>query len=212
MDVTIIGTGNMARAIGARALAGGHALTLVAKDEQKAQEAVEALGGSGDGGEVSTALTGDELSGELIVLALYYSDARAAVEQYADQLSGKVVVDITNPVNESFDALVVPPDSSATQQLAELAGGARFVKAFNTTFAGTVKSGEVAGQKVDVLMAGDDADAKQAVATLARDGGLNPIDVGALNRARELEALGLLHMTLQGELGTGYASTVKILA
>jgi hypothetical protein len=62
---------------------------------------------------------------------------RAAVEQYADQLAGKVVVDITNPVNETFDGLVVPPDGSATQELATIAGDARMVKAFNTTFAGT---------------------------------------------------------------------------
>lgn len=122
------------------------------------------------------------------------------------------MVDISNPVNESFDALVVPPDSSATQELAKLAGGARFVKAFNTTFAGTLKSGEVAGQKLDVLIAGDDDGAKDAVATLARDGGLNPIDVGPQHRARELEALGLLHITLQGPLDTGYSSAVKILA
>jgi hypothetical protein len=212
VDVTIIGTGNMARAIGARALAGGHGLTLVGKDDGKLEEAVTALGDAAGDAEVATALSGDPVAGDVVVVALYYADARAAVEQYGDQLSGKVVVDITNPVNESFDALVVPPDSSATHELAAIAGGARFVKAFNTTFAKTLKSGQVAGHELDVLMAGDDADAKAAVATLARDGGLNPVDAGGLARARELEAIGLLHMTLQGPLGTGYASTVKILA
>jgi predicted dinucleotide-binding enzyme len=121
-------------------------------------------------------------------------------------------VDITNPVNESFDALVVPPDGSATQELASLAPDARFVKAFNTTFAGTLASGEVSGQPLDVFVAGDDAEAKDAVATIARDGGLNPIDVGGVERARELEALGLLHMQLQEPLGTGFGSAVKILA
>jgi predicted dinucleotide-binding enzyme len=70
----------------------------------------------------------------------------------------------------------------------------------------------VAGQPLDVLIAGDDEAAKDAVATLARDGGLNPIDVGVVRRARELEALGLLHMSVQGALGTGYASAVKILS
>jgi predicted dinucleotide-binding enzyme len=86
------------------------------------------------------------------------------------------------------------------------------VKAFNTTFANTLSGGEVAGQPLDVLIAGDDDGAKEQVATLARDGGLNPIDAGSLTRARELEALGLLHMTLQEPLGTGFASTVKILS
>jgi predicted dinucleotide-binding enzyme len=145
------------------------------------------------------------------VLAVYYPDAREAVEQYRDQLAGKPVVDITNPVNETFDGLVVPPDSSATQELSQLAPDARFVKAFNTTFARTLPNGEVSGHQLDVLIAGDDRAAKDAVAELARDGGLNPIDTGPLARARELEALGLLHMALQDQLGSGFASAVKLI-
>lgn len=78
------------------------------------------LGGAGT---VQAAVTGDPIGGEVVVLAVYYPDARAAAEQYADQLAGKVVVDITNPVNESFDGLVVPPDGSATEELGALAGG-----------------------------------------------------------------------------------------
>ena len=207
MDITIVGTGNMARGIGSRALAGGHNVTLVGKDEERAQEAASALEGS-----VQTAVSGDPVEGDLVVLAVYYSDARQAVEQYADQLAGRVVVDITNPVNESFDGLVVPPDGSATAELAKLAPEARFIKAFNTTFARTLGPAEVAGQQLDVLIAGDDGAAKDAVATLARDGGLNPIDTGGRERARELEALGLLHIQLQDTLGTGFASAVKFLA
>jgi predicted dinucleotide-binding enzyme len=207
MDVTIIGTGNMARGIGRRVLDGGHRLTVVGKDRERAE------GVAGDlGGEVATTVSGDPIEGDVVVLAVYYPDAREAVEQYRDQLAGKAVVDITNPVNDTFDGLVVPPDGSATQELARLAPDARFVKAFNTTFANTLTKGEVAGQPLDVLIAGDDDEAKDAVATLAQDGGLNPIDAGAQHRARELEALGLLHMSIQGQLGTGYASTVKILA
>jgi predicted dinucleotide-binding enzyme len=206
MDITIIGTGNMARGIGARALAGGHDLTIVGKDEERAQEAASALEGT-----VRTAVAGDPIDADIVVLAVYYPDARGAVEQYADQLAGKPVVDITNPVNETFDGLVVPPDGSATQELAALAPEARFVKAFNTTFARTLGPGQVSGQQLDVLIAGDDEGAKHAVASLARDGGLNPIDTGPQHRARELEALGLLHMLLQDRLGTGFASAVKFL-
>lgn len=212
MEVTIIGTGNMARGIGTRAIAGGHDVTVVGKDEASAQEAVTALeSASGEGG-ISAAAVGDPVAGDVVVLAVYYADARDAVEQHADQLAGKVVVDITNPVNESFDGLLVPPDGSATAELAKLAPEAKFVKAFNTTFAGTLVDGEVAGQPLDVYIAGDDDDAKQAVATLVRDGALNPIDVGGIVRARELEGLGLLHMGVQGALGTNYGSTVKLLS
>ncbi len=207
MGLTIIGTGNMARALAARTLAGGHGVTVVGKDEQHAQEAASAVEGS-----IATAVTGDPIEGDVVVLAVYYPDARAAVEQYGDQLAGSVVVDITNPVNETFDGLVVPPDGSATQELAKVAPGARFVKAFNTTFARTLGAGEVSGHALDVLIAGDDETAKEAVATFARDGGLNPIDTGPLDRARELEAVGLLHMTLQNTLGTGFGSALKFIA
>ena len=209
MDVTVIGTGNMARGIGSRVLAGGHELTVVGKDSERAEAVAADIGGDGS---VKTAVADDPVEGDVVILAVYYPDAREAVERYGDQLAGKVVVDITNPVNETFDGLVVPPDGSATDELAGLGSGARFVKAFNTTFAATLTEGEVAGHQVDVLLAGDDEEAKAAVATLARDGGLNPIDVGGQRRARELEALGLLHMGVQNALGTGYKSTVKIIA
>jgi predicted dinucleotide-binding enzyme len=209
MEVTIIGTGNMARGIGSRVLAGGHDLTVVGKDLRRAEAVAADIGGAGT---VKTAVTGDPIGGEVVVLAVYYPDARVAVEQYADQLAGKVVVDITNPVNETFDDLVVPADSSATAELAVLASGARLVKAFNTTFAAPLTAGEVADHKLDVLIAGEDEDAKDKVAALARDGGLNPIDAGPLKRARELEAAGLLHIGLQNTLGTGFASALIVVA
>jgi 8-hydroxy-5-deazaflavin:NADPH oxidoreductase len=209
MDVTIIGTGNMARGIGSRVVAGGHNLTVVGKDAEGAEAVLADIGGGSSG---RAAATGDPVEGDVVVLAVYYPDARGAVEHYGDQLAGKVVVDITNPVNETFDGLVVPADGSATQELAGLATGARFVKAFNTTFANTLTEGEVSGHKLDVLIAGDDEEAKAAVATLARDGGLNPIDVGPQVRARELEALGLLHIVLQSTLDTGFGSAVKVIA
>lgn len=207
MKITIIGTGNMARGIGSRVLAGGNELTVVGKDQAAADAVATDLDGS-----VKTAVTGDQLEGDVIVLAVYYPDARAAVEHYADQLAGKVVVDITNPVNENVDGLLVPADGSATEELAAVAPDARFVKAFNTTFAGTLNAGGVSGQTLDVLIAGDDEEAKDKVAKVARDGGLNPIDVGPQKRARELEGLGLLHMGVQNTLGTGYGSAVKIVA
>jgi hypothetical protein len=85
-------------------------------------------------------------------------------------------------------------------------------KAFNTTFAGTLVEGRVAGQPLDVLIASDDEDAKRAVRQLVEDGGLRAVDVGPLARARELEALGYLHMAVQQPLDAGFASAVKILA
>ena len=207
MNVTIIGTGNMARGIGSRLVAGGHDVTVLGKETSDAEEVVNDLDANGS---VKAGRSGDEIADDVVVLAVYYPDAKAAVEQYGDALSGKVVVDITNPVNETYDDLVTPPDSSAAQELASSAPGASVVKAFNTTFANTLTQGAVSGQPLDVFIAGDDEDAKSKVAQLAEDGGLRPVDAGPLKRARELEAAGLLHMSVQGALDTGFTSALKV--
>jgi NADPH-dependent F420 reductase len=207
MDITIVGTGNMARGIATRALAGGHAVRLLGTEEAKAQEAAAQLSG-----DVRTGTVGDALEGDVVVLAVWYHALDDVVQRYRDQLDGKVVVDITNPVDlNTFEPLQV--EGSGAQQIAAAApGGARVVKAFNTTFAGTLVEGAVAGQPLDVFIAGDDEGAKGTVSQLAESGGLRPVDAGPLARARELEALGYLHMALQQGLGTGFGSTVKVLA
>lgn len=216
MDVTIIGAGNMGRGIGTRLVAGGNAVELLDSDADEAARLAAELGaGSGDGrGSAEGKGTDAPIGGKVVVLALPYDAALGAVEQYGDQLGGKVVVDITNPVDfQSFDRLVTPPDSSAAEELARRApADAKLVKAFNTTFAGTLVEGEVAGHQLDVLIAGDDDEAKDTVAELARSGGLNAIDAGPLRRARELERVGFLHMALQDELGSGFGSAVKLIA
>jgi 8-hydroxy-5-deazaflavin:NADPH oxidoreductase len=209
MRVTIIGTGNMARGIGKRLVAGGNELTVLGKEADDAEAAVRDIGGDGS---AKAGRSGDAIADEVVVLAVYFPDAKAAVEEYGDDMSGKVVVDITNPVNENMDGLVTPPDGSATQELAAIAPGARLVKAFNTTFAGTLAEGGVAGEPLDVFLAGDDEKAKATVARLAEAGGLRPIDAGPLKRARELEAAGLLHMSIQGSLGTNFGSALKVVS
>jgi predicted dinucleotide-binding enzyme len=210
MRVTIVGTGNMARAIATRALAGGHHVTLVGTHLSKAEDLADELSGEGP---VTPAETVD---GDVVVLAVPYTQAPHVVRQHAGELDGMVVVDITNPVDlgalEPLDTGYVAPFASAAQVIADAApAGAIVVKAFNTTFAGPLLAGEVAGRPLDVFIAGDDADAKAKVSQLARDGGLRPIDAGALARARELEALGFLHMAIQPSLGTVFASAVAVL-
>lgn len=209
MNVTIVGTGNMARGLGQRLIAGGHDVTVLGKEVDAAEAVLSDIGADGRG---QAGRSGDAIVGDVVVLAVYYPDAQAAVDQYGEALSGKVVIDITNPVNETFDGLVTPPDSSAAEQLAQRAPGARVVKAFNTTFAGTLAEGEVAGQPLDVFIAGDDDGAKATVKRLVEDGGMRAVDAGPLARAHELEALGYLHMALQEPLGTGFSSAVKVVA
>jgi 8-hydroxy-5-deazaflavin:NADPH oxidoreductase len=119
------------------------------------------------------------------------------IAQRGESLAGKIVVDITNPLNfETFDSLVVPADGSAAAEIAAALPQSRVLKAFNTTFAGTLAAGTVGPLPTTVLIAGDDADAKSTLAGVITSGGLKAIDAGSLKRARELEALGFLQLTL----------------
>jgi NADPH-dependent F420 reductase len=212
MDVTIIGAGNMGRGIGTRLVAGGNKVKILDHDPDQAAQLAEELRSGGGNGSVEAGSAGDRMSGDVVVLAVWYPSSLSAVEQYGDQLAGKIVVDTANPVDtETFDGLVTPPDSSAAEEIAKKAPGAKVVKAFNTTFASTLVEGKVGDQALDVFIAGDDEDAKETVAELATSGGLNPIDTGPLRRARELERLGFLHMAMQDKLGTGYSTAVKVI-
>jgi 8-hydroxy-5-deazaflavin:NADPH oxidoreductase len=207
MKVTIVGAGNMGRGIATRMVAGGNQVEIVDRDPTDAQKLAEELR------DRATALDGaTPLSGDVVVFAVYYPGIKEAVAQYTDRLGGKVVVDITNPVDtETWDRLATPAGSSSAEEVAQLVPqGTPVVKAFNTTFAPTLLAGEVEGQQLDVLIAGDDDGAKQKVSQLVADGGLRPIDVGPLGRAQQLEQLGFLHISIQQPLGLGFESTIKL--
>ncbi|MFF4629193.1 NADPH-dependent F420 reductase [Streptomyces griseorubiginosus] len=214
MNITIVGAGNMARGIATRALVGGHDVTITAKDPDKAVQLADELSEQDHGGQVAA---GDESAldrADIVVLAVPFAAAEQLATSYGPRLSGKVLIDISNPVDASLEALVVAPGTSAAERIAEAAGPqVRVVKAFNTTFATTLVSGHVGGTALDVFLAGDDEAARKEVADLVASGELNPVDVGALKHARELEGLQLLHMALQiREGGHGWASTIKIVA
>lgn len=214
MNITIIGTGNMARGIATRALAGGNNVTLVGHTPGKAEDlAAQLQTAAQGGGSVRAASANDSLDGEIVVLAVPYPAAAPAVQQYGNQLAGKIIVDITNPVDFSTMSPAVAPGTSGAEEIAKVAPtDAKVVKAFNTTFAGTLVAGQVAGQPLDIFIAGDDAAAKATVSQLIEGGGMRAVDAGSLLRARQLEALGLLHMVVQFTLNTGFSSAIKIVA
>ena len=172
--LSILGTGNMGQAIAAVAAKGGHTVRLLGADDIAAP-----------------------IAGDIVVLAVPYPAIPEVIAQRGESLAGKIVVDITNPLNfETFDSLVVPADSSAAAQIAAALPQSSVVKAFNTTFAATLAAGTVGPLTTTVLIAGDDADAKSTLAGVFTSGGLDVIDAGSLKRARELEAVGFLQLTL----------------
>jgi 8-hydroxy-5-deazaflavin:NADPH oxidoreductase len=212
MNITIIGTGRMARGIATRALAGGHTVTLIGHEAGKAETLATELQSAAQGGASVQASSSGAVDGDVVVLAVPYPAAASVVQQYGDHLAGKVIVDITNPVDFNSMSPAVAAGTSGAEEIAKIApAGAKVVKAFNTTFAGTLVAGQVANQPLDVFVAGDDADAKAAISQVISDGGLRAVDAGSLQRARQLEALGLLHMVVQFTLNTGFGSAVKII-
>jgi 8-hydroxy-5-deazaflavin:NADPH oxidoreductase len=185
-SISIIGTGNMARAIGALAVAGGNTLEVVGRDQSKAADLAKALDGGATTGEFGAVPAGD-----IVIVALRYADVVPVVAQYGDALAEKVIVDISNPFNSAADGLAIPDDTSVAQEVAkEAPAGAHVVKAFNTVFGHVLKK----GRTLDVFIAGDDAQAKAHVAEFIDSLGLRPLDVGGLNMAHWLEGTGLVLM------------------
>lgn len=174
MKISIFGQGNMGKAIGENFSQAGNEVEYIKRDT-----------------------TVDSL-GEIVVLAVPYASVEDIITRYADELSGKIVVDITNPVNfATFDELVVPSDSSVAAEIADKLPDSNVLKAFNTNFAATLTSQKVGGkEKTTVLVAGDNKEAKEKFAAALEKSGLVVTDAGSLKRARELEATGFLQMTL----------------
>ena len=206
MNILIIGTGNMGRGIATRALAGKNNVTLYDEDGTKAQALAAELGTS-----VARDPRDAIAASDIVVIATPYAASLEVAARLGAALAGKIVVDISNPLDETYTGLVTAPGTSAAEEIRKLLPpSAKLVKAFNTTFAGTLVAGQVAGQALDVYLAGDDDAAKATVAELVKAGGLNAVDAGALDRARQLEALGLLGITLQFRLNTGFATAWKL--
>jgi 8-hydroxy-5-deazaflavin:NADPH oxidoreductase len=193
--ISIIGSGNMASAIGALALKGGNAVEIVGRDAAKSVALARALG------EGATAGTwGAVPAGDIVVLAVLYQSAVSVVREYGEPLADKVVVDITNPFNADATGLAVPHDTSIAQMVAEAAPpSTHVVKAFNTLFRDVL----AAGGPLDVFMAGDDAQAKASVSAFVTSLGLRPRDAGDLSMAHWIEGAGLLEMGLARN-GVGY--------
>ena len=171
--VSIIGSGNMGSAIGGLVAAGGNTVEYVGRD------------------------TSDAITGDIVVLAVPHPSLAEIVSTRGAELAGRIVVDITNPLNfETFDSLVAPADGSKAGEIAAALPNSRVLKAFNTNFAATLSSKQVGTNPTTVLVAGDDIEAKNTLIDIVRAGGVAAVDAGSLKRARELEAVGFLQLTL----------------
>ncbi|MEL6375839.1 MAG: NAD(P)-binding domain-containing protein [Pseudomonadota bacterium] len=181
MKITIIGMGNIGKGLFGTLEKTSHSVTGVDKGDDIASAVKDA---------------------DLVIFSTLY-DAHAEVAKEID-LSGKLVIDVSNPVTADFSGLQLGHESSAAEELAKLVPSAKVVKAFNTIFAGHYASGlTINEERLQTFVASDDDRARETVKTLASEMGLDPYDAGPLKNARYLEPLGFMNIQFGYVLGKG---------
>jgi predicted dinucleotide-binding enzyme len=142
--------------------------------------------------------------GDVILFAIPWTSIEETVR--GRNLSGKIVIDPTNPLTPDLRQLAFD-DSSVAERIANLAKGAKVVKAFNTIGAQTLNNLIFGSNRADLFLCGDDTPSKRVVGELAADIGFDVVDIGSLANARMLENLALLwiELALRQELGPNIA-------
>jgi predicted dinucleotide-binding enzyme len=193
--ITIIGSGNMATAIGTRAAKHGHTIELMSRNTTKAQAVANQIG---NGATVGT--YGETPAGDIVIMAVLYQSAVEVVAHYGDALAGKILIDITNPFNADANGLATTAGNSVSQQIAAAAPeGTHVVKAFNLIFRGVLDQ----DKPLDLFFAGDTAEAKTRVAALLESMDMRALDAGGLDMTYALEWAGILLMGL-AQNGAGF--------
>jgi predicted dinucleotide-binding enzyme len=186
--ISIIGSGNMAGTIGARAAKHGHTIELMSRNTAKAQALADRIG---NGATVGT--YGARPAGDVVIVAVPYQSAADVVAHYGDALAGKILVDITNPFNADGTAVVTTVGNSVSDQIAAAAPeGTHVVKALNTIFGHVIAE----DAPLDAFFAGDSAEAKARVSDFLKSLGMRPFDVGGLEMAHVVEWAAILLMGL----------------
>jgi predicted dinucleotide-binding enzyme len=204
MQIAIIGAGNVGGALASATVRAGHAVTLAATDAAKLAQTAAASGASAAASNLDAVRDAD-----LVILAVPHAAVAGIASELRDSLQGKVVVDSTNPLNETFSDLVTT-GRSAAEELQDALPGVPVVKAFNTIFAGRHGNPTEVGQPLDAFIAADDADAKAKVGELAGSLGYRVIDAGGLRMARSLEEMAFLNISLNAANGWVWQSGWKL--
>ncbi|MDQ3996000.1 MAG: NADPH-dependent F420 reductase [Gemmatimonadota bacterium] len=211
MNVGIIGAGNMGSAFARRLSAAGHDVFIASKEIEDARQVAASIGPK------VRAVPQQQLAGSVdVVIAATPFPNQVDALRASGSLEGKTVVEISNPIKPDMSGLVVGLTTSAAEEVAKAAPGARVVKAFNTVFAQVLgdRPTTASSAKVQVFYAGDDDAAKSTVRSLVESMGFEPLDAGPLSNARYLEPVGMLNIYLgyTAKMGTDIAPAVRKVA
>lgn len=189
MNVGIIGTGNVGRALADGFTAADHSVVLGSRNPEA---------GDPNGAEITTQREAAE-RGDVVVLALPAGVVADVAGDLRDALAGKPVIDTANEYPEATS------QRSVAARVADAAPGARVVKAFNTIGANRMTDPVIDGERATMFLAGDDEDALETVASLAADLGFDPFVAGGLDAASHLEHLARFWIHLSREHGRDIA-------
>jgi NADPH-dependent F420 reductase len=211
MKIAVIGAGNVGGTLGKRWARAGHEVTFGVRDPAEAKVAalVRESGPKARATPVPEAARG----ADVVVLTVPWDSARDAIAAAGD-LRGRVLIDATNPIPMTAEGLrqglVIGHTTSAGEQVARWAEGARVVKAFNTTGFQNMADPAYGPRGLSMMLCGDDPEARKVVADLARQLGFEPVDVGPLRSARYLEAVAMLwiDMAIFQGFGTNFGFQV----
>ena len=201
MKVAIIGAGNVGKALATSITRAGHEVTISAKHPEHAREAAREIGATAAESNAAAAADAD-----VVILAVPYGKAGEEVAtEIRDEVAGRPVVDVTNPLKADYSGLAT--DTSSAEELQQQLPAANVVKAFNTIFAANQAQ---PSRDIDGYVAADDEKAKQTVISLVESMGFTPLDVGALASARYLEGMAFINIGLNAQNGWSWTSAWKL--
>lgn len=202
MTISIIGAGNVGKALAKAFIRQGKSVYFGVPDPEKYRDLVQSLGANAQLGTVAQAVNANDL----VIMAVPYAAAELVVKS-VEEWKGKVLVDATNPVAQGRAGLAVGTTTSGAETVASFAKGARVVKAFNTTGAENMADSNFASGQPMMPICGDDDDARRRVIELATLIGFDAIDCGPLYAARYIEPFAMLwiHLAFKQGLGRQFA-------
>lgn len=212
--IAVIGaTGNMGSALAKSLSKGNYRLLLYASDQEKTSALADQIKSENATADIEILTCSVEASWEadIIISAVPYEAEKQVAEKIREMANQKIVISIANPLNGSYDGLVVAAETSAAEELQKLLPNSKVVKAFNTTFAADFSTPVINGQTVDAFIAGDDEDAIQTVSELVQTVGFNPVPAGRLSVSRTLENMQLLLIQLGIKYNYNWLAGWKIL-
>ena len=201
MKVTIIGAGNVGKALATSITNAGHDVTIAASSPGNARAAADAIGTRS-----ADTNAGAVVGADIVILAIPYAAGAQVADEIREGVTGKTIIDVSNPLTPDFSGLATTGPSAA-EELQRRLPAASVVKAFNTIFASNQAT---PGPEVDGFVAADDGHAKQQVISLLDSMGFTPLDVGPLSAARHLEGMAFINIGLNAQNGWSWTSAWKL--